>query len=90
MKRLSGYLLCISIWLTTSATAQPVTFHDANLKATVETALGFSDPNSSDMLMLTNLYAQSSGISDLTGLESAVNLKALYLNNNQIMDAAFN
>ena len=65
----------------------PVYFADANLKAAVEAELGISNPTPTDMLGLTHaLRAGNQGISDLTGLEYALNLWGLELNHNQISD----
>ena len=61
-------------------------FVDANLKAAVEAALGVTDPTPEDMLALTSLTAENSGITDLTGLEFATNLTSLNLGENQISD----
>lgn len=66
--------------------AQPVHFEDPNLKATVETRLGLTDPNSDDMLLLEVLTADNLGITDLTGLEYALNLTRLRLYGNNIVD----
>ncbi len=63
---------------------EPVYFADPNLQDAVEAQLGISDPNAADMLGLTYLDAQSSGIFDLTGLEYALNLAEIYLFDNQI------
>ena len=64
---------------------------DANLRSAVLTALGRSstdeDPiSSSEMATLTTLTAQNAGISDLTGLQRAVNLKTLDLSGNALDD----
>lgn len=64
----------------------PVHFDDLNLKAAVEESLGISDPNATDMLALTRLYAEGRGIVDLTGLEYALNLTELRLAGNKISD----
>jgi hypothetical protein len=64
----------------------PVYFADENLKTAVEAELGIIDPNSSDMLALTNLEAISKGINDLTGIEYALNLTHLDLWANDISD----
>jgi len=64
----------------------PVYFADANLKAAVEDALGVTDPTAVDMLALESLDASKRGIADLTGLEYAINLVTLMLNNNSIVD----
>ena len=63
-----------------------VEFAEINLKTAVENQLGITDPNISDMQNLTYLNAESSGITDLTGLEYAVKLKTLELRNNTIED----
>lgn len=65
---------------------QPVEFHDANLKVAVETELGIMDPTPADMLSLTHLNARQRGIIDLSGLESALNLRSLWLGRNHISD----
>jgi hypothetical protein len=62
----------------------PVHFADQNLKAVVEQALGIADPNATDMLGLTSLDARSKNVSDLTGLEYALNLALLDVHRNQI------
>ncbi len=62
----------------------PVYFADANLKAAVEAGLGISDPTAEDMLNLTYLDAGQRSITDLTGLEYAVNLSTLLLQNNRL------
>jgi predicted phosphodiesterase len=59
-----------------------VYFADANLKSAVETELGISEPNVTDMLALTSLDANTKWISDLTGLEYASNLTVLNLYDN--------
>ncbi|MBN1764561.1 MAG: leucine-rich repeat domain-containing protein [Sedimentisphaerales bacterium] len=63
-----------------------VYFTDLNLKTAVETQLGITDPNASDMLDLTDLYAVGRNISDLSGLEYALNLTQLNLWFNNIAD----
>ena len=63
---------------------ETVYFADANLKAAVEAALGIGNPNTNDMLSLTNLVANRLGITDLTGLEYAENLSVAYLHANEI------
>ena len=60
----------------------PVDILDPNLRAAIERTLGKAsgDPiTASDMARLTDLFALNSDISDLTGLESATNLIALFL-----------
>lgn len=63
-----------------------VYFADANLKAAVEAQLGVTDPTAEDMLNLTYLNAGDLGITNLTGLEYAVNLSEFYAGFNQISD----
>jgi hypothetical protein len=70
----------------------PVHFADAKLKAAVEDALSIPDPTPTDMLGLTELERvgefaeQQEGISDISGLEYAVNLRLLNLRLNWIDD----
>ncbi len=69
--------------------AQPVSIPDENLKALVQDELGLLDPNQEDMLGLISLNSNglnSPVISDLTGLEFALNLTTLLLNNHQVTD----
>ncbi|MCL0101336.1 leucine-rich repeat domain-containing protein [Peptococcaceae bacterium] len=65
-----------------------VTFLDANLEAAVRDALGkpTGDITKKDMAKLTNLEAYRRGITNLSGLEYAVNLTSLDLSENQITD----
>ncbi|MCL0033777.1 leucine-rich repeat domain-containing protein, partial [Thermodesulfovibrionales bacterium] len=65
-----------------------VVFLDPNLEAAIREAIGkpTGDIYRSDLERLTNLPASNRGISDLTGLEYAVNLTLLGLSNNQITD----
>ncbi len=61
---------------------------DANLKDVVREArqVFFRDLTEADLAALTSLSAFGSGITDLTGLENAVNLTFLDLDDNQIED----
>ena len=66
-----------------------VSIPDANLRAAIETGLG--KPNGApitqaDMATLDSLEANDADISDLSGLEFAVNLKWLDLSSNKITD----
>ncbi|MCL0068011.1 stalk domain-containing protein, partial [Peptococcaceae bacterium] len=65
-----------------------VTFLDANLEAAIRDALRkpTGDITKEDMAKLTKLKAWKRGITDLSGLEYAVNLTSLYLKHNQITD----
>ena len=69
-----------------SRAEDPVTFADPNLQAAVEAELGVSNPTPTDMLALTQLEANEQGITELIGLEYAVNLKDVDLSFNQISD----
>ena len=80
-------LMCLSIPLT--APAQTVNLPDANLHAVIEKTLGKAPGDTittSDMATLTRLEARKSNISDLTGLEHAINLTSLDLTANSISD----
>ena len=80
-------LIYLSISLT--ATAQTVTIPDPNLRAAIEEELGKVSGDTitvSDMERLTQFEAGESNISDLTGLEHAINLTSLYLSGNSISD----
>ena len=60
---------------------------DSNLHATVETALSKAKGNPitpSEMATLTRLEARNANISDLTGLEYATNLGALWLDGEEV------
>ena len=60
----------------------PVPLPDSNLRAAIEAQLdkASGDPiTPSDMARLTDLFAQNSNITNLTGLEGATNLTSLYL-----------
>jgi hypothetical protein len=70
-----------SVWA-----AEAVHFGDAALKAAVEEELWTVDPTAADMLALTSLDASGKGITALTGLEYAANLRELRLEYNQISD----
>ena len=62
---------------------------DANLRAALETILGKAEGDSitpSEMITLTRLEAQNANISDLTGLEFAINLVHLYLPQNSVSE----
>jgi len=64
----------------------PVYFADVNLQSAVEEELGITDPTPTDMLNLTYLDASNRGISDLTGIEWAVNLQDIRMGKNSITD----
>ena len=74
---------------TTIASNATVSIPDANLRAAVAAELGKASGEpitQADMATLTSLRSVATGIDDLTGLESAVNLTKLYLNSNAIAD----
>jgi Leucine-rich repeat (LRR) protein len=89
MKRLF-VLAVVSLLIANIASATSiVTFNDPNLRAAVRHTLGFNildanHPTTTDMLSLTSLDANSLGISDLTGLQTATNLTTLSLINNKL------
>jgi subtilisin family serine protease len=64
----------------------PVDIPDAALLQALRDALNKPSGHivAADMEQLTSLDAQNAGITDLTGLETAVNLTALNLSNNQV------
>ena len=67
----------------------PVTIPDASLRAAIEAALGKARGETitrGEMSILLRLDADDAGISDLTGLEFAINLIWLSLSDNQITD----
>jgi len=65
-----------------------VTFNDSNLELAVRSQLRqpFGFISVSDMLELQVLDARSFGITDLDGLQTAVNLQTLILNDNSVAD----
>lgn len=73
--------------LTVQGTAA-VVFNDPNLEQAVRDALGkpTGEITEADMASLTMLVANDKGITDLTGLEYAINLNTLFLRQNQISD----
>lgn len=84
MRQVLPFLLFSLACLASAQAEEPVYFPDANLKAAVERDLWVSDPTPTDMLGLTeflhpNTYTKDKPISDLTGLEYAVNLQSLNL-----------
>ena len=81
--RVSASVEGISESVTFSDVPEPaLDIPDPNLRAAIEARLdkASGDPiTASDMARLIELFAQNSDISDLTGLESATNLIALFL-----------
>ena len=76
---------------TTNILTGEVAIRDPHLRAAIAEALGKGDAvfisiTAEEMATLTSLRAQNKGISDLTGLEYAINLEDLYAPGNQISD----
>jgi hypothetical protein len=89
MRQALPFLLLSLTCLASSQAEDPVYFPDANLKAAVEQELWISDPTPTDMLGLTGLfqpnsYTRGNPITDLTGLQYAVNLQRLDLRYHEI------
>ena len=83
------FILLIFLSIPSTSTAQTVTIPDSNLRAAIATELGKASGDSitmSDMAALRSLTARASNISDLTGLEHAINLTRLHLRDNSISD----
>ena len=83
-------ILCAVLFLTPlSTSAQTVNIPDANLREAINEVLGKA-PNArittDEIATLRELNALSMDIKNLTGLEAAVNLEGLGLNNNIISD----
>ncbi len=83
-------ILCALIfWIPLNTSAQTVNIPDANLRAAINEALGKA-PNAQvtadEMARLREFRAVSLDIKNLTGLETAVNLERLNLDNNLISD----
>ena len=85
-----GLIFCVllSAIPVGAAASEVVSFPDAGLESAVREALSKpeGDITADDMATLTHLHAETRGISDLSGLEYAVNLQTLELYNNQISD----
>ena len=82
--RITLAIVMAAVLAGSAAAEDPVYFADEALKTAVEEELWISDPTPTDMLGLTSLYTTSLSISDLTGLEYAVNLQSLHLINHDI------
>ena len=74
--------------VTATFTEIVVIFPDPNLEAAIRETIGkpTGDIYQSDLVGLTELWADNRGISDLTGLEYCGDLESLILNENQISD----
>ena len=80
-------LMCLTLPL--AATAQVVNIPDANLRAAIEEALGKAAGatiTANEMATLTHLDAPNANISDLTGLEHAINLTELFLSREYVQE----
>ena len=83
------FILLIFLSIPSTSTAQKVTIPDSNLRAAIAAELGKAsgDPiTTSDVAALRSLTARESNISNLTGLEHAINLTSLDLGRNSISD----
>jgi hypothetical protein len=86
MKRIALMFILSSCPLIRAWAEEPVHFVDPNLQAAVESALAIGSPTPSDMLGLTSLRAPWRGITNLTGLEYALNLRELVLREDNVRD----
>ena len=80
-----------TITAATTDDPTPVTIPDANLRATIEAALGKASGaiiTQGEMTRFKTLEAENAGISDLTGLEFATKLVSLALDDNNITDVS--
>lgn len=85
-----SFILCVVLFLSPLLTfAQTVNISDTNLRAAIAEALGKpqgAQITREEMATLTDLEAHNADISDLTGLEFAINLVEIRCNNNLISD----
>ena len=72
-------------WLV-SASAENATFRDVKLENALKSALNTTTLTAAKLESLTTLDLSDKGITDLTGLEKAKNLKNISLRGNQISD----
>ena len=87
MTRRKIILVLLSMILISSlAIAEPVVFSDSKLKDAIEVELGKLNPDTSDLLSLTELKIRFRRITSLKGIEHAKNLKSLNLIYNKIED----
>ncbi len=85
LRKITLHLL-LYFTLSSAAFAQVVDIPDLNLRAAVRDALNGAPITQANMRRLTQLDAFDRGIVDLTGLEYAINLKALPLWGNPLAD----
>ena len=94
MKLRHATLICICALMlcaTLHATAQVVNIPDASLRTALAEPLGKEEGaqiTREELATLTEFHADDLGISDLTGLEFAVNLVRIELRHNEISDLA--
>ncbi len=91
MKAMPFAVMLSCAFLGTAWAEDPVYFADPKLKAAVEAELFISDPAPTDMLDLTELvipltWQRINAISDLTGLDYALNLTDLNLKYHKVTD----
>lgn len=86
MKSVSSFVILLVLFSAHAEAQTAVSIPNPGLKAAIEEALWVTDPTAADMLGLVYLDGQARTITDLTGLEYAVNLQALSLRFNQISD----
>ena len=89
ISKIVAALAAIVVVVCVDARAQVVVnFPDSNLELCVRDALGIptGDILNTDLIGLTSLTCESSGIVSLSGLEAATSLTFLDLNDNQISD----
>ena len=77
-----GTVNILDVGLVNNNSTGTFTMPDANLAAAVRSELGVGTVTATNILQLEMLNAQSSSISDLTGLEYATNLEKLELRDN--------
>ena len=83
------FFLLVCFVFPLAATAQVVSIPDPNLRAAVERVLGKAADDTitaAEMATFTRLEAEDANISNLTGLEAAINLTSLWLGANRISD----
>jgi len=86
MKRVMPALVLLPLFSLSARAEDPVYFADPTFKAAVEARLWIADPTPTDMLALTELVCIDDGITDLAGIEYALNLQKLWLRLNPLGD----
>ena len=82
-------LFTLFIILTGCSAPQQVEFPDPNLEEAIRSRLGFNADkqiHADDLKKINKLYASSSAISNISGLEKLTNLTELSLYNNKVSD----